>query len=283
MSLKYLSKKDEKDEYGIRMYFKKFFFVAVFLINSKLKAVEGGIERCHQLFLQQNLHNKQTSKSFQSSKIWPAVRREQRLVNQYDVPEGETLCGPACAINLVQAVAISLHHDPLRNPKKYLEAAQTKGFAGGANVEQILIMVKELLMKELRPDLQDLNFKVSAEIGRGIYREFQDGREVDQIQHQDLKPTRTKFKVVAFSFFDSEGRHVGNHYEIISKAHGSILWLVDPMDPYNSSIKIKRHSDRDINGVLVPQYLNLNERGSLKAVHLMSPLAVLTIEIIPSI
>ena len=265
------------------MQFKNILFSILFLIYSKLNAFEGRFERCRQLFLKQNSIDEKVSNSFLSSEAWPALRREQILVNQYDVQGGETLCGPACAINLVQAISMTLHRHTLQNPKKYLdEASQTKEFVSGTNVEQILIMLKDLLMKNIHPELQKAKLNISVEIGQGFYREFQGGQEVVRIQHQDLKPTRAKFKVVAFSFFDSEGRHVGNHYEIISKAQGPILWLVDPMDPYNSNIKIKRHFDRDINGVLVPQYLNINLAEHLKSVHLMAPLAVLTVEIIHS-
>lgn len=262
-------------------FYKKTVLIFVIIVSLNLRASEvssTGGDYCYQLFAENRSTEHQRKTEAKSLNIWSTLRSHRLLVNQNEVPMGETLCGPACAVNVVQAISQSLNQTPYMKPKLVLETVTKNGkFNGGANVEQILLLVKGILESEL----SEYKFKISAEIGRGIYKEFPDGKEIDQINHDELKPTQNKFKIVAFSLFDSDDRHLGNHYEIISAVSGNLLWLTDPMDPYNSKLKINLNSNRDINGVLVPSYINLTKVNGLKGVHSMAPLSVLTIELIP--
>jgi len=215
----------------------------------------------------------------QTLNIWEVLRDQHLLVNQNDaILGGESLCGPASAINILQAVSQTLTNKPLYlNPKEILDAISKNGeFKGGANSEQIV----SLLKKSLIDMLSNYKFKVSAITGRGMQKAFDDGKEVDQIIHSDLLPNQTKFKIVALGLFNADGRFLGNHFVALNRANNYKIWLVDPMSTYNQNLIIKLNGEQDVNGVLVPEYLNLRKASDLQKVKSLVPLSVITIEIL---
>jgi hypothetical protein len=246
------------------------FAISVILVLSSLSFAVG--EQC--------LDFLQTSANYASASpqadIWKTLRTRHLLVNQLSIPGMDGLCGPTCAINLLQAAALVSGQTPIADPQSRFEALAIKYYHDPAGFTPLQI---HSAMRELMQELVGVGFKVSGyRIGRSYYEEEKKYfEEVKTYTPELLQIERRKLKLLLSVQFDAEGRAIAGHVQAIEGFDGQTIDLVEPRMEELSMHAVLSGST-EVRGVTVPMY-RYEGPHRLEGVAGFAPFCIISVEV----
>lgn len=214
--------------------------------NRVVEAVENSwiFKHCGELFAKML----NTGGDIPSPEIgWLRLRARNQLVslNSFPCPKGEGYCGPATAINAVQAAAMFTGNAPIVNPSQAMKKLSNQVGSKGMKTPEMANSIHSLL-KEHFPNMKA---KVDYKILNGM-----DGSTgLSGFSFQELAPERKKVKVLTFYNLDKNQKIIAGHTAIIKDYDGKILTLVDSNSP-ETDILLKLKENILLNKIYVPNF-----------------------------
>lgn len=246
------------------------FAVSVILVLSSLSFAVG--EQCL-VFLQTSANYASASPQ---ADIWMTLRARHLLVNQLSIPGMDGLCGPTCAINLLQAAALVSGQMPIADPQSRFKALVIKYNRDRAGFTPLQI---HTAMRELTRELVGVGFKVS---GYRIGSSYSDEEkkyfeEVKSYTPELLQIERRKLKLLLSVQFDSDGRDIDGHMQVIEAFDDETIDLVDPR-MQERSLHAVRSGSIEVRGVTVPMYKYEGPRPLENAAS-FAPFGIISVEV----
>jgi len=207
-------------------------------------------------------------------KKWESLRGKGLLVDQYAVDGKGGLCGPTCAVNMLQATLGDLGLQPLENPSGLLKRI-TLADKRERDISEVMQELRDLY-QEVSPNRQP---NISAILVQGIQNKSALGiKTVSQITVEDMRPAMKKYKLILMATLDKDNVILSQHMNIVSQFSGNTVHLIEPAMPY-IEIEAEERTGKPatLNDAEAPQffYSGTAEMGPNKA---FVPFGVITID-----
>jgi hypothetical protein len=211
------------------------------------------------------------------AETWNFLRENDLLIGQRAVPQRDDLCGPACALNILQVGAVQSGATPLS--RKQAESTLhelAKLYHDGTDMTKMNVAIKSLFKTYLKP-----GFTVSGQALKSLTFDRTDSSitATETFDLTDLTPKIGEQKIVLCDLFDLQGNERALHWLAIEKVSGTKVTFVDPEAPYITT-EAELSVPAPILGIVVPSYRLL--KGAFANIGWYIPIGIITIKFEPN-